>query len=231
MTDGPDILDWQLLGFLQKIAQERDHPPSSDEACRTLRTSQERLETSLDVLLRLGYITPNPDSPSGYEVVPTQPPIHDLTPQQLPIVDVIARLRELHGHPPHDQGGWVQSPAFPSHHPRVYQAARVRGLAPHEPRQKAHHRAAQTVATGRGQRPAAAGPRPRRFPLRVHRSPWAGRGWPRRRRRAARRRGLWLPRELVGGDPSSLFSLRITGDSMMGAGVCDRDQVVVRSEV
>jgi hypothetical protein len=44
--------------------------------------------------------TRSPDSPLGYETVPTQPPIHDLTPQQLPIVDVIARLRELHGHPP-----------------------------------------------------------------------------------------------------------------------------------
>jgi repressor LexA len=43
--------------------------------------------------------------------------------------------------------------------------------------------------------------------------------------------GLWLPRELVGGDPGNLFFLRITGDSMLGAGVFDRDQVVVRSGV
>jgi hypothetical protein len=47
MTDGPAAHDWQVLGFLQKVAQERDDPPSSDEACRTLRTSRERLETSL----------------------------------------------------------------------------------------------------------------------------------------------------------------------------------------
>jgi hypothetical protein len=146
MIDGPDDHDWQVLGFLQRVAQERDHPPLSDEACRTLRTSRERLEASLEVLLRLGYVTPSPDSPLGYETVPTQPPIHDLTPQQLPIVDVIARLRELHGHPPHGQGDRGRGPAFPSDHPRLHQAARARGLAPHEPRQKTHYRAAQTVA-------------------------------------------------------------------------------------
>jgi hypothetical protein len=74
-------------------------PPPSDEACRTLRTSRERLETSLEVLLRLGYVTA-PDTPLGYEVAPTQPPINHLTPQQLGIVDVIARLRVRLGHPP-----------------------------------------------------------------------------------------------------------------------------------
>jgi LexA DNA binding domain len=99
MPDGPAAHDWQVLGFLQKVAQERDAPPPSDEACRTLRTSRERLETSLEVLLRLGYVTA-PDTPLGYEVAPTQPPINHLTPQQLGIVDVIARLRVRLGHPP-----------------------------------------------------------------------------------------------------------------------------------
>ena len=30
MIDGPDDHDWQVLGFLQRVAQERDHPPLSD---------------------------------------------------------------------------------------------------------------------------------------------------------------------------------------------------------
>jgi hypothetical protein len=99
MTDSPDVHDWQVLGFLQRVAQEWDNPPLSDETCRTLQTSRERLETSLEVLARLGFVTSNPDTPLGYEVVPTQPPIHDLTPQQVPVIDAIANLRQRLGHP------------------------------------------------------------------------------------------------------------------------------------
>jgi repressor LexA len=231
MTDGPDILDWQVLGFLQRVAQERDDPLSSDEACRTLRISQERLETSLEVLLRLGYVTPNPDSPLGYEVLPTQPPIHDLTPQLLPIVDVIARLRELHGHPPTFREIAVEAQRSPATiHGWVKRLEQV-GWVRTSPGRK------RTIELVKAWPPVAAGDAPQHDPA-VSVPPFvfiprlgqaaAGRGVAAERLEDG---GLRLPRELVGGDPGSLFTLRVSGDSLIGAGVFDRDQVVVRSGV
>jgi repressor LexA len=231
MTDGPDTLDWQVLGFLQKIAQERDHPPASDEACRALRTSRERLETSLEVLLRLGYVTPNPDSPLGYEVVPTQPPIHDLTPQQLRIVDVIARLWELNGHPPTIREIGLKAQRSPSTIHACIKRLEQMGWLRTSPGRK------RTIELLKLWPPVAASDPPQHDPAvfvppsvfipRLGQAA-AGRGVAAERLEDG---GLRLPRELVGGDPGSLFTLRVSGDSQIGAGVFDRDQVVVRSGV
>jgi repressor LexA len=231
MTDGPAIHDWQVLGFLQRVAKDWDNPPSSDEACRTLRTSQERLETSLEILRRLGYVTANPDTPLGYVVVSTQPPIHDLTPQQVPIVDIIARLRERCGHPPTFREIGVQAHRSPSTIHACIKRLEILGWVHTSPGRK------RTIELLKPWPPVSAGHAPQHdrsdidpplvFIPRLGQAA-AGRGVAAERLEDG---GLWLSRELVGGDPGSLFALRITGDSMMGAGVFDRDQVVVRSGV
>lgn len=203
-----------------------------------MRTSEERLETSLEVLLRLGYVTANPDTPLGYEVVPTQPPIHDLTPQQLRIVDVIARLRECLSHPPTVREIGVEAQRSPAAiHACIKRLERM-GWVHTSPGTK------RTIELLKPWPPVAAGDAPQHD----HDGPQQNRSdvvsplvfIPRLGRAAAGRGvaaerledgGLWLPRELGGGDPGSLFALRITGDSMMGAGVFDRDEVVVRSGV
>jgi repressor LexA len=231
MTDSPDVHGWQVLGFLQRVAQERDNPPLSDEACRMLQTSRERLETSLEVLARLGFITSNPDTPLGYEVVPTQPPIHDLTPQQVPVVDAIANLRERLGHPPtFREIGEETGRSLTTIYDYVKRLGRV-GWVHTSPGKK------RTIELRKPWPPVAAGEAPQHDPSdsvpalvfipRLGKAA-AGRGVAAERLEDG---GLLLPRELVGGDPGSLFALRITGDSMMGAGVFDRDQVVIRSEV
>jgi repressor LexA len=231
MTDGPVAHDWQVLGFLQRVAQERDHPPSSDEACRTLRTSRERLETSLEVLLRLGYVTANPDTPLGYEVVPTQPPIHDLTPQQLRIVDVIALLRERLGHPPTVREMGAEAQRSPATIHACIKRLEGRGWVRTSPGRK------RTIELLKPWPPRVAGDAPQHdstvlFPPSVFvpllGQAAAGRGVAAERLEDG---GLWLPRELAGEDAGDLFVLRVTGDSLNGAGVLDRDQVVVRSGV
>jgi repressor LexA len=228
MADGPDTFDWQVLGFLQRVAQERDHPPLSDEACRTLRTSQERLETSLKVLQRLGYVTANTDTPLGYEVVPTQPPIHDLTPQQVPIVDAIARLCERLGHPTTVREIGVEAQRSPAAvHACIKRLEHVDWVRKSPGRKR-------TIELLKPWPPVAAGDTSQDdrsvvphfvFIPRLGQAA-AGRGVAAERVEDG---GVWLPREMVGGDPSNLFALRITGDSMNGAGVFDRDEVVVRS--
>jgi SOS-response transcriptional repressor LexA len=214
MADGPDTFDWQVLGFLQRVAQERDHPPLSDEACRTLRTSQERLETSLKVLQRLGYVTANTDTPLGYEVVPTQPPIHDLTPQQVPIVDAIARLCERLGHPTTVREIGVEAQRSPAAvHACIKRLEHVDWVRKSPGRKR-------TIELLKPWPPVAAGDTPQddrsvvvpHFVFIPHLGQAAaGRGVAAERVEDG---GLWLPREMVGGDPSNLFALRITGDSM-----------------
>jgi len=235
MTDGPDAHDWQVLGFLQRVTQERDDPPSSDEACRTLRTSEERLETSLEVLKRLGYVTANPDVPLGYQVVPTQPSIYDLTPQQVPIVDAIARLRERLGHPPTVREIGVDATRSPAAiHACVKRLERAGWVRTSPGRNR-------TIELLKPWPPVATGAAPQHDPsvfvppvvppvVFIPRLGQAAAGWGVDAERQEDG-GLWLPRELVGGDPTSLFALRVTGDSMILAGVFDRDDVVVRSEV
>ena len=231
MTDGPDDHDWQVLGFLQRVAQERDYPPSCDEACRTLRTSLERLETSLEVLGRLGYLTANPDTPLGYEVIPTQPPIHDLTPQQVPIVDVIARLRERLNHPSTVREIGAEAQRSPATIHACIKRLERSGWVHTSPGRN------RTIELLKPWPPIAAGDAPKNDPsIVIPRLVFiprlgqaaAGRGVAAERLEDG---GLWLPREQVGGDPGGLFALRITGDSMIGAGVFDRDEVVVRSDV
>ena len=183
------------------------------------------------MLLRLGYVTANPDSPLGYEVIPTQPPIHDLTPQQVPIVDVIARLRTRLGHPPTVREIGVQAQRSPAAiHACIKRLERVGWVHTRPGRNR-------TIELRKPWPPVAAGDVARHNPSdfvpplvfipRLGRAA-AGRGVAAERLEDG---GLWLPRELVGGDPGSLFALRITGDSMNGAGVFDRDEVAVRSRV
>ena len=74
-------------------------------------------------------------------------------------------------------------------------------------------------------RPAAATrARPRRTSPSSAGSPPVGRSWPRRSSRTSSR----CPRQLVG--EGELFLLKVVGDSMVDAAICDGDWVVVRQQ-
>jgi repressor LexA len=166
----------------------------------------------------------------GYAVVSTQPPIHDLTPPQVPIVGVIARLRERLGHPPTVRKIGIEAQRSPATIHACIKRLEGLGWVHTSPGRK------RTIELLKPWPPLAAGDAqhdrsnsvPRMVCIPRLGQAAAGRGVAAERLEDG---GLWLPRELVGGDPAGLFALRITGDSMIGAGVFDRDEVVVRSRV
>jgi hypothetical protein len=232
MTDGPAAHDWQVLGFLQKVAQERDDPPHPTRraVCCGPRGSASRPR----LRCCCGSATSPPTRILRWATRWSAHSRPSMTsPRSSYASSTSLRASGRASAPPGSErsGSKPSVPRGPST-PALSGSsawagsARVRaGSAP-----SSWLNRWPPVAAGGGRWRAAARLL-RRSPLRVHPPPWraaAGRGVAAEQLEDG---GLWLPRELVGGNPGNLFVLCVTGDSLNGAGVLDRDQVVVRSGV
>lgn len=147
-----------------------------------------------------------------------------LTPRQRKVLEVIRDAVERRGYPPSmreiGQAAGLSSPSSVAHQLGVLEAKGFIRRDPHRPR------ALEVLAPGAGEpelEASAAQPTPSYVPV-------VGRiaaGGPVLAEQAVEE-VFPLPRQLVG--EGTLFMLRVTGDSMVEAAICDGDWVVVRQQ-
>ncbi|HEY9411553.1 MAG TPA: transcriptional repressor LexA [Jiangellaceae bacterium] len=152
-----------------------------------------------------------------------------LTPRQRRVLEVIQAAVESRGYPPSmreiGQAAGLSSPSSVSHQLGVLEAKGYIRRDPHRPR------ALEVLSVGAVERPAADaeahGSDERPVPSYV---PLVGRiaaGGPVLAEQAVEE-VFPLPRQIVG--EGTLFMLRVVGDSMVEAAICDGDWVVVRQQ-